>query len=131
MGKMMRFIKRLRIKPPKPRPWAGEPSELELELKIHDIEARYEGVAFHDLPKAVQNEYGRLHSLLLAESQRRSGLTLIKITQNAEGDGATYDARNFHRLVKNTQAWIEAGMEPERAIARAIDDERWRQQNAA
>lgn len=129
----MRFIKRFKTKTPKPRPWAGEPSELELELerKIHAIEARYKGKTADQLPASVLNEYGRLHSLLLAESQRRSGLTLIKITQNAKGDGATYDARNFQRVIKNTQMLIEAGMAPELAIARAIDDERWRQQNAA
>lgn len=130
MGRSKRMRNRAGNKTPKPRPWAGEPSELELELerKIAAIEAKYKGVEFEALPRSIQIEYGRLHSELLAESQRRSGLTLIKITQNPAGDGATYDGRAFYRVVEAVQMLIDAGMSSDNAIARAFDDEQWRQQ---
>jgi len=122
--------KQLQMRPPKPPAWAGEPNarELALERDIKQIEARFRGKTAEELPEDVIAEYGRLHSLLLTESQKRSGLTLIEIKQNAAGDGAIYDARAFFKVVKAVEMLIDAGVPPQNAIARAIEDERWRQQ---
>lgn len=134
MGKMKRLQKRLQMKPPAtPATWAGEASELELEIerKLEAIEARYAGKAANELPEAVLAEYGRLQCDLIEESQRRSGVTLLKITRNADDSGATYDASNFLRLMENVQMLVDAGIPTENAVARSLEDERFRQQSEA
>lgn len=127
---MKRLRKQIEMRPPKSPAWAGEPNarELELERKIARLEARFKGRTWEELPEAIAIEYGRLHCELLIESQKRSGFELIKITRNAAGDGATYDMRAFRRVVKAVEMLTKAGVPQANAVARAIEDERWRQQ---
>lgn len=96
MAMRMRF----RMKPPNPAIWAGKPSEREIEIerKLDAIKAKHEGRTADELPEAVLREYGRLSCDLIEESQRRSGITLIKITRNADDSGAIYDLRNLRRI---------------------------------
>lgn len=130
MGRMRRLQKRIEARPIKVRPWAGEPNarELELERKIEALDRKYLTVG---LTEAERLEGVRLHLDLIEESQRRSGITLIKITRNAADTSATYDARNYRRVIKAVEGWMDAGLPYEKALARAMDDERWRQQQEA
>lgn len=130
MSKAKRIRKQLRMTPPKPATWAGEPNarELELERQLDAIERKYNRVG---LTEAEKIEGVKLQIELLNEQQRRSGITLFKITPNAANDGATYDASNFFRMVKDVQMLMDAGMPMENATARALEDERFRQQREA
>lgn len=118
------------MNPQKPARWAGEPNarEMELERKLEEIDRKYQMVG---LTEAERIEGVRLHLDLLEESQRRSGVTLFKITRNAADDGAIYDLSNFKRVNKDIQMLIRAGMPMENAVARALADERQRQQREA
>jgi hypothetical protein len=130
MGRMKRMRKRLKMKPPKRFTWAGEPNarELELDAKLAKLDAKH---AAEGLTEAERVEGMRLHLDLLEESQRRSGVTLIKVARNADDTSATYDMSNFYRMVEDVQMLVAAGIPIENAVARAAEDERLRQQQEA
>ena len=129
MAMRMRF----RMRPPNPAIWAGEPSEREIEIerKLDAIKTKHKGRTADELPEAVLREYGRLSCDLIEESQRRSGLTLIKITRNADDSSATYDLRNLRRMMRGAAILMDAGMSEVDAVAHALENERFRQQREA
>lgn len=122
----MKRAKRLQMTTPKLSTWAGEPNarELAIHRRLDEIERKYLTVG---LTKAEEIEGVRLHLDLIEESQRRAGVTLIKITRDAEDTGASFDFSAFNRVSNDVEILMRAGMPQENALARAIEDERWRQ----
>lgn len=136
MGKKrrLRAIRRARrqldMKPPGRPAWAGEPNarEMELSARLEEIESQMEGKAPDEVPVALLEEYGRLHRELLMESQERSGVVLIDLTPTDQPGEFRADFRNLFNLTGNVLQWVEAGMPYENAVLRALEDERWRQE---
>lgn len=126
----MKRAKRLQMTTPKLPAWAGEMNarELAIHRRLDEIERKYLTIG---LTQAEEIEGVRLHLDLIEESQRRAGVTLIKITRDAEDTGASFDFSAFNRVSNDVELLMRAGMSQENAFARAMEDERWRQQQEA